>query len=145
MTRGPAAVRRQARASRLRACRPVAAPSTMANNQLLVRLPVFSRSVMSAKALSGLRIVEYGQLLSAPWAGRILSDLGAEVIKVEPPGGDIAREWGPFRDGVTDPEQSGLFLFLNSGKKSVVLDLDDAGDRGRFRALCAGADALIHN
>jgi crotonobetainyl-CoA:carnitine CoA-transferase CaiB-like acyl-CoA transferase len=100
---------------------------------------------MSAKALSGLRIVEYGQLLSAPWAGRILSDLGAEVIKVEPPGGDIAREWGPFRDGVTDPEQSGLFLFLNSGKKSVVLDLDDAGDRGRFRALCAGADALIHN
>ena len=66
--------------------------------------------------LSGLTVVEAGEFVAAPYCGRLLADLGARVIKLEPPGGDLARRYGPFPGGVPDPEKSGLFAFLNTGK-----------------------------
>jgi crotonobetainyl-CoA:carnitine CoA-transferase CaiB-like acyl-CoA transferase len=96
-------------------------------------------------ALKDLRVVEYGSNVSAPFCARLFADLGAEVIKVEPPGGDPSRQEGPFADGKADPEESGLFHFLNAGKKGVVLDLHDASQSEQFHALLAGADVLVEN
>jgi crotonobetainyl-CoA:carnitine CoA-transferase CaiB-like acyl-CoA transferase len=96
-------------------------------------------------ALQDLRIVEYGSNVSAPFCARLFADLGAEVIKVEPPQGDASRRLGPFVDGVEDPEESGLFHYLNAGKKGVVLDLADAIGAEQFHTLLAGADVLIEN
>lgn len=71
-------------------------------------------------ALEGLRVVEHAQLIAGPYCGKLLADLGAEVIKVEPPEGDEARRWGPFSSGKPDPERSGLFLYLNTNKRGVT-------------------------
>ena len=72
-----------------------------------------------------------------------MAGFGAEVIKVEPPSGDVSRTLGPFRDDVPNPEASGLFLYLNAGKKSVVVDADNPSHRRRLRALIDRADVLI--
>lgn len=96
-------------------------------------------------ALSGLRVVEYAQLAAAPYGARLLADLGADVIKVEPPGGDAARGRGPFAGGTPHPERSGLFQYANAGKRGVVLDLADPLGRARFYRLLRGADVLIHD
>jgi crotonobetainyl-CoA:carnitine CoA-transferase CaiB-like acyl-CoA transferase len=67
---------------------------------------------MSKKALSGLKVVEYGSFISAPYCTKLMADMGAEVIKVELPGtGDESRNHGPFPDDVPYPEKSGLFLY----------------------------------
>ena len=67
-----------------------------------------------------------GNLVSAPYCGKLLADLGAEVIKVEPPvTGDISRRLGPFANGQPHPEHSGMLLFTNLNKRSVTLNLDD--------------------
>ena len=95
--------------------------------------------------LDGIRVLEIGELVSAPYATRLLADLGAEVIKVEPPGGEPARRRGPFRnDQAGHPDASGLFLALNTGKRSVVLDADDEGRR-HLAALVASADLVVTN
>ena len=66
---------------------------------------------MSTGALAGLRVVEYGEMVLAAYAAKLMADLGAEVIKVEPPAGDRSRTRGPFPPGHDgDPEASGLFL-----------------------------------
>ena len=93
--------------------------------------------------LSGYRVLdlsdERGQL-----AGQTLTDLGAEVILVEPPGGSRSRRVGPFVDGHEgDPENSLWFWSYNRGKRSIVLDLDDATDRDRLLDLAATADLVI--
>ncbi len=92
--------------------------------------------------LDGVRVVEIGQALAGPLAGVILSDLGADVIKVEKPdGGDDARLWGPpFIDG-----DSLSFHTNNRGKRSVTLDIKDPVDVERLKALTAHADVLIQN
>ena len=100
---------------------------------------------MTPRALEGLRVVETGDFISAAYAGKLLADLGADVIKVEPPEGDSARRHGPFAGDVSDPEQSGLFLFLNTNKRSVVLDLESEAGRERLRALAREADIVVHN
>lgn len=100
---------------------------------------------MTTGALAGIRVIELGDRVSAPYCARLFADYGAEVIKVEPPGGDVARTWGPFPGDVVDPEKSGVFHFLNTDKRSVVLDLDRETDRERFDALLASADVLIEN
>ncbi len=94
-------------------------------------------------ALSGLRVVELGEFIAAPTCGKLLADLGAEVVKIEPPEGDTARRYGPFPGDTPNPEASGLFLNLNTNKRSVVLDLEGAEGRRRARELIAGADVLI--
>ncbi len=99
---------------------------------------------MNQNALAGLRVVEIGTGLAAAHGAKLLADLGADVVKVEPPAGDPVRQSGPFPGGRPDPEASGLFLYLNCNKRGIVLDLDSAGDRGRLGKLLDRADAVIH-
>ena len=90
--------------------------------------------------LDGLRVLDYGQYVASPFATMLLADLGADVIKVEPPSGDEWRRYDPFEDG-----ESRYFYGLNRGKRSVALDLKSDEGRERSRALIASADALVHN
>ena len=95
--------------------------------------------------LAGLRVVELARVLAGPFAGQILADLGADVIKVESPEGDGTRQWGPpwiERDG---ERAAAYYHACNRGKRSVVADFADEGDRAMVAALCAGADVVIEN
>ncbi len=96
------------------------------------------------KAVLGLRVIEYGEGMSAAFAGKVLADLGADVVKVEPPEGDPVRKRGPFAHGEANPEASGIFLYLNANKRGVTLDLRRSEDRRAFDALLADAEVLIH-
>ena len=96
-------------------------------------------------ALDGLRVLEIGELVSAPYAAKLLADLGAEVVKIEPPAGDPARRRGPFPGGTPHAEKSGLFLYLNANKRGITLDLASAAGRETLDRLVAGADLLVHN
>lgn len=89
--------------------------------------------------LEGIRIVDLSQNLAGPFATQILADLGADVIKVEPPGGDAARAWGPPFQGGESP----LFLCANRNKRSVVLDLREEDGREALRRLVTGADVFV--
>jgi len=85
-------------------------------------------------------------MVAAAYATKLMADLGAEVVKIEAPGsGDRARARGPFPGGVVDPETSGLFLYLNTNKRGVTLDLSAPRGRELFADLVAGADLLVHN
>ena len=76
-------------------------------------------------ALSGFRIIECGEMVSAAYASKLMADMGAEVIKIESPhGGDTARQRGPFPGGEPHAEKSGLYLFLNTNKRGITLDLE---------------------
>ncbi|MHA6691602.1 CaiB/BaiF CoA transferase family protein [Devosia sp. A449] len=91
--------------------------------------------------LQGIKVVEMGQNLAAPYAASILADLGAEVVKVEKPGGDDARGWGPpFVAG-----SSTSFHLMNRNKQSVVLSIDQEQDRALFLDLIRNADIFVHN
>ena len=94
--------------------------------------------------LAHLRVVDLTDLRGA-LAGRMLADLGADVLKVEPPGGDPDRLRPPFVGDVSSPERSLPFLFRNANKRGVVLDLRSKGDWQRFLSLCERADMLIEN
>lgn len=96
--------------------------------------------------LAGLRVVELGSGVSAPFCARLFADYGADVIKLEPPAkGDESRRWGPFPQDVPDPEKSGSFFFLNTGKRSIQLDPALPRDRARLASLLADADLFIEN
>jgi crotonobetainyl-CoA:carnitine CoA-transferase CaiB-like acyl-CoA transferase len=95
-------------------------------------------------ALTGIRVIELADE-QAEYCGLTLAGLGAEVIKVEPPGGSPTRRIGPFYEDREDPERSLFFWQYNRGKRSVVLDLDQASDRERFRALVMSADVLLES
>jgi crotonobetainyl-CoA:carnitine CoA-transferase CaiB-like acyl-CoA transferase len=92
--------------------------------------------------LAGLRVVELADE-TTEYVGLVLAGLGAEVIKVEPPGGSPTRAIGPFVGDVPGPERSLHFMAYNRGKRSVVLDLDDADDRSTLHALIESADVLV--
>ncbi|MGC1342105.1 MAG: CoA transferase [Candidatus Binataceae bacterium] len=99
-----------------------------------------------AGALSDLRIVEVGEMVSAPYCSKMLADMGAEVIKIERPGaGDRSRTRGPFPKDEAHPEKSGLFLYLNTNKKGITLDIAKPEGMRILEQLAAGADVLIHN
>ena len=98
---------------------------------------------MSAGALSDIRVVEYSVGHAGAMCGKAFADLGADVVKVEPPEGDPLRAAGPFPGDVADPESSGLFMYLNANKRGVALDLLDGDGRRRMRSLIAGADMFI--
>src|SRR5579885_1510614 len=100
---------------------------------------------MAERPLAGLRVLELAQEIAGPYGGKLLASLGADVVKVEPPGGDVLRQRGPFPPGGPDPERSGLFLYLNAGKQGIVLDLEDAGGRRALLELCAGADVVLES
>lgn len=127
------------------------------------------QTIGGTERLSGIRILEIGEMVAAPYAAKLLGDLGADVIKVEEPNGDPARRRGPF---VADPpsensvelfapttaeaaraemapassklDRSGLYLALNTSKRLVVVDSSDAG-RARLAALATEADIIITN
>ena len=90
--------------------------------------------------LAGIRVLEYAQYVAGPFAGMLLADLGADVIKVEPPRGDAWRRYEPFAEG-----ESRYFYALNRNKRSVVIDLKDEKGREASRALLRTADAVLHN
>jgi crotonobetainyl-CoA:carnitine CoA-transferase CaiB-like acyl-CoA transferase len=94
--------------------------------------------------LKGVKVIELAHLIAGPYCGMLLAGEGAEVIKVEPPTGDLTRVREPLRhkDGVT---MSGYFGALNRGKKCIVLDLKNAEGMVAFRRLLAGADVLVSN
>jgi CoA:oxalate CoA-transferase len=101
---------------------------------------------VSKEALSGLKVLEYSDFISGPYCGKLLADLGAEVIKVEKPGvGDRARSWGPFHQSIPDQEKSGLFLYLNTNKLSVTLNVRSVAGSKIFRELVKWADIIVEN
>ncbi|TMA60512.1 MAG: CoA transferase, partial [Deltaproteobacteria bacterium] len=101
---------------------------------------------MAERALQDIRIVECGHLVSAAYAAKLMADMGAEVIKIEEPGGgDQARQRGPYPGHIPHPEKSGLFLYLNTNKYGVTLDLRQATGQEIFQRLLKDADVLIHN
>jgi len=92
--------------------------------------------------LEGIKVVDLTSVVFGPYATQILSDYGAEVTKIEPPGGDF------YRYGAKPAATPGMgpgFIALNRGKKSLLLDLKDEGDAGRLRDLLTEADVFIHN
>jgi len=97
------------------------------------------------KSLQGIRVLELGDYISAPYCARALGDLGAEVIKIEPPGGDSSRRNGPFPGGPPDPDASGLYLFLNTGKRGITLDINTSTGQEMFLRLLEDADVLVES
>lgn len=101
------------------------------------------------RPLEGVRVVELAHVAAGPFAGMLLADLGADVVKVEPPSGDQMRAWPPFAtrdDGRGGTERfSHNFASVNRNKRSVVADLKDPGDLARVRALAAAADVVVEN
>lgn len=95
--------------------------------------------------LDGVKVIDLTQMLAGPYATMLLADHGADVVKIEPPGGDMSRALGPFFPEDRDRRQGGYFHSINRNKRSVVLDLKDAGDRDVFRALAAKADVVVEN
>ena len=99
-----------------------------------------------AGALDGVRVVEWGSFISGPFCGKVLAELGADVIKVEPPVyGDESRRHGPFPQHVPDGERSGLFLFANLNKRGITLDLESATGRELLDSLLETADIFLEN
>ncbi len=93
-------------------------------------------------ALTGLRVIELANERIA-FAGKLLADMGADVILVEPPGGEPSRRYPPFVDDTPGENRSLHFMHYNTSKRSVVLDLDEDRDRQTFAQLVAGADILL--
>ena len=101
---------------------------------------------MPNPALNDLRVIEFAEMVSGPMCGKMFADMGAEVIKIEPPGrGDEARSHPPYPGDVPHPEKSGFFLYLNTSKKSLTLDPASPGGLEVFKRLIADADVLIEN
>lgn len=103
---------------------------------------------MSEAPLSGIRVIELARVLAGPWAGQMLADLGADVIKVENPGaGDDTRHWGPpFVTGSEGENLSAAYYHAtNRGKRSIALDFSNANDLETVRKLAATADVLVEN
>ncbi|MFZ0458990.1 MAG: CaiB/BaiF CoA-transferase family protein [Rhodoplanes sp.] len=103
---------------------------------------------MNTMPLAGVRVLELARVLAGPWAGQLLADLGAEVIKVERPGsGDDTRAWGPpFVQGRnSEPLGSAYYHATNRGKRSVIADFDTQAGQDLVRALAREADVVIEN
>ena len=100
---------------------------------------------MSAGALAGIKVIDFGQMVSAPFCAKLFADYGADVIKVELPAGDAARTTGPFPGDVPDPEKSGLYFINNTNKRGISCDVSTEAGRAVFLRLVAWADLLIEN
>ena len=98
-----------------------------------------------ALPLGGIRVVDLSRVLAGPFATMLLADLGADVVKVEPPEGDETRTWGPPWWGDPAERRSAYFASVNRNKRSVVLDLRTNPGRAALGRLLADADLLVHN
>ena len=95
--------------------------------------------------LTGLKVLEIGEHVSAPYAAANFVRLGAEVVKIEPPRGDVSRKHGPYPNNIPDMEQSALFLAHNHGKKSVLLDLNTSAGQSHLKAMIPHFDLVVEN
>lgn len=104
-------------------------------------------SVETVRPLAGLKVLEFGQIVTVPFCGMLLADLGADVVKVEnAEGGDGMRQWPPLMRAEPGAEAySGNFASLNRNKRSVAANLKDAADVARVQELCTVADIVIEN
>ena len=100
---------------------------------------------MTELPLARVRVIDVSRVLAGPFATMLLADLGADVIKVEPPTGDETREWGPPWWGDPADRRSAYFASVNRNKRSVVLDLQTDGGRANLDRLLSTADLLVHN
>lgn len=100
----------------------------------------------SKQPLSGIRVLEFGQIAAGPYTGMLLADLGADVVKVENPnGGDGMRLWPPFVQNEEEEEYSANFSSLNRNKRSICIDFKDKQQLATLRELCLQADVIIEN
>ena len=98
------------------------------------------------QALSGMRVLDLTHYIAGPYCTKMLADYGADVVKVERPGwGDAARSLGPFLNDEPHPERSGLFLYLNTNKKSITLNLKSAAGVKILKELLKQSDILVEN
>lgn len=96
--------------------------------------------------LSGIRVLEFGQIAAGPFAGMLLADMGADVVKVErPDGGDDMRQWPPIISGSDGEAYSGNFASLNRNKRSLAADLKDPSQLRRLQTLCKSVDVVLEN
>ncbi len=93
--------------------------------------------------LSDLRVVEIGSGDQLGYCGKLFSDFGAEVIKIEPPGGDPMRQHAPLVDAGNGKSESGVFAWLNTNKHSVIADLENAADVMHLKTLLLSCDLLL--
>ncbi len=101
---------------------------------------------MTFGLLNGVRVLELGEFTSAPYCGKLLADMGADVVKVERVGaGDWARDYGPYPNDLPHRERSGLFLYLNADKRGVTLNLETPTGREMLAGLVSRFDVLVHN
>ena len=101
---------------------------------------------MSDAALTGLKVVEMCSFVAGPFCARLLGDMGADVVKVEPPGtGDVARTRGPFYESIPGPDRSLLFTYLNFNKRGVTLDPSSPTGREMLMGLLGKADLLVED
>jgi crotonobetainyl-CoA:carnitine CoA-transferase CaiB-like acyl-CoA transferase len=101
---------------------------------------------MSEAALAGVKVLEYCEMVSGPYCAKLLADLGAEVVKIEKPQiGDEARRIGPFLNKVNHPERSGLFLYLNTSKLGITLNLETTTGKKLFNELVKDVDILVED
>ena len=100
----------------------------------------------SKAALAGVRVLDLSRVLAGPWAGQLLADLGADVVKVERPGaGDDTRAWGPPWFGEGAQRLAAYYISCNRGKRSVAIDIATAEGQALVRQLAAEADVLLEN
>lgn len=95
--------------------------------------------------LEGIKVIDLTAMLAGPYSTMLLADLGADVVKIEPPTGDMSRQAGPFRSSDGPAALGGAFQSVNRGKRSVVLNLKDSVDVSRFLGLVRIADAVVEN
>lgn len=100
---------------------------------------------MTNAPLAGLKVIELARILAGPWAGQTLSDLGADVVKIESPQGDDTRAWGPPFIRRDDDESAAYFHSTNRGKASITVDLATAEGQAQIRDLVKDADVFIEN
>ena len=101
---------------------------------------------MTYPMLEGLRVLELGEWVSAPYCGKLLADMGAEVIKIErSPAGDPIRGYGPYPNDEPHYERSGMFLYLNSNKRGITLNLETPTGKELLAGLLAGSDVFVQN
>ena len=106
----------------------------------------FGETTVAASALTGIKVLDLSHHIAGPYCAKLLADLGADVVKVERPDtGDPARRMAPFYHDVEDHEHSLLFLYLNTGKRSITLDLKSERGREIVRRLAAESDLVVEN
>ena len=100
---------------------------------------------MPDRPLAGIRVLELAQDIAGPYGAKLLGDLGAEVVKIDPPGGDLSRARGPFPGNQPDSERSSLFHYLNSAKQLRPLEIERTDDLDSYRDLCRWADVMLES